>query len=263
MNRDSCLDRDSCLNRDGMPRKKGLTSKWVPFSFYFSCSLFCFSSALFVSACAPGPGAQASRSAEPSAEGPAQIVDVTESLATSAKETCFNGLDDNKNGLLEEGCDVHQGGLQFVVAWQEDQADLDLFVTDPFGQVAEQKGVTEAGLTRSSDCPTDDSECHGQNYENVYLDTDEIHPGRYLVRVRAEELPPGTRALSAQLGVRLPRETRAFALTFSAPGQETIVSFQVPESQATAPSETESTQPPHSGRSQSSPNGEPAASDPP
>src|SRR5262245_7499172 len=51
-------------------------------------------------------------------------------------EICFDARDNNCNGVLDEGCGVHTGILQFMIAWESAEADVDLNVTDPGGELA-------------------------------------------------------------------------------------------------------------------------------
>ena len=51
----------------------------------------------------------------------------------SAKEQC-NGIDDTCDGRVDEGCGFALGNLQITAAWNSD-ADIDLYVTDPAGEI--------------------------------------------------------------------------------------------------------------------------------
>ena len=144
----------------------------------------------------------------------------------SGAELCFNGLDDNRNTLIDEGCGVRQGQVQFVLAWDEEAADLDLYVTDPDGEIATNASATLLGLTLSPDCPKD-KRCAGQNFENAFLEELDTPCGNYRVRIRLEKLPPGRDQLLGTLGVRLPGGTRAYRLEFFAEGQEIFLEFDV------------------------------------
>lgn len=144
-----------------------------------------------------------------------------------AAETCFNAVDDNQNGLIDEGCGVNQGQVQFVLAWDEPLADLDLYVTDPNGQIAPADSATDLGLAKSLDCPDEKNVCAGQNYENVYLEEEEIPRGKYMVRVRVEKIPEGSPDLRARLSVRLPSGTKAHVIEFSREEQEVMLEFSV------------------------------------
>jgi len=106
-------------------------------------------------------------------ETPPDELVVSAPCVPSGPELCFNGVDDNCNGLLEEGCGIPSGLVQFVAAWSEPDVDVDLHVTDPNGEVAEVGHVTAGGLTKQHDCPGKQNLCYGQNFENVYLDGDD------------------------------------------------------------------------------------------
>src|SRR5262245_14798338 len=55
-------------------------------------------------------------------------------------EICFNARDDNCNGVIDEGCGVHTGILQFTIAWEAEEADVDLNVSDATGEQATKHG---------------------------------------------------------------------------------------------------------------------------
>lgn len=126
---------------------------------------------------------------------------------TTGPELCFNARDDNCNGIVDEGCGLQTGLVQFVIAWRDDAADVDLEVTDPKGELVEVGQENEAGFIKDRDCPGNGSDCHGQNYENVFLAEGREPPrGAYRVRIRLERLgteePPVEVNLGARLGPR-------------------------------------------------------------
>ena len=124
----------------------------------------------------------------------------------SSPELCGNALDDNGNGLADEGCGIATGLVQFLVAWDEPNADVDLRVTDPNGELAETGRPTASGLVKERDCPGRDGECRGRNLENVYLEQGELVRGEYRVRIRLVSLsgaePPISVRFAARLGAR-------------------------------------------------------------
>lgn len=157
------------------------------------------------------------------------VVEVLELDAFGGAEVCFNGLDDNGNLLIDEGCGVAQSEVQFVLAWTDPSADLDLYVSDPDDHLAVADGTTSLGLTLSADCPEDRKNCHGQNFENAYLEQPDPAPGTYRVRIRVEKIPVAIDRIEATLGVRTPKGTMAHQIVFFSEGQEAFLEFDVPE----------------------------------
>ena len=127
-------------------------------------------------------------------------------VVTAGPERCADAVDDNGNGLADEGCGIPSGLIQFMVAWDEPGADVDLRVTDPNGELCEVGRPTESGLVKERDCPGRNGECRGKNYENVYLEGGELLRGKYRIRVRLESTggadPPVRVRLAARLGPR-------------------------------------------------------------
>ena len=127
------------------------------------------------------------------------------SVATGP-ELCGNALDDNGNGLADEGCGIAMSSVSFLAAWDEPKADVDLLVVDPNGELVEVGRPTESGLVRERDCPGRDDECRGKNLESVYQEQGEPAPGKYQVRIVLVSLggaePPVEVRFSARLGSR-------------------------------------------------------------
>lgn len=135
----------------------------------------------------------------------------TWACAPGGPEQCSDARDNNCNGLADEGCGTGSGLIQFLIAWQED-ADLDLEVTDPDGAPARVGSVSGGGLIKDRDCPgRDDRRCRGVNVENVVLASNrDPQAGRYRIVVRLapqQELrEPVNVNLSARLGTRVRSE---------------------------------------------------------
>lgn len=123
---------------------------------------------------------------------------------TTSAEICGNAVDDNGNGLAEEGCGIPGGLVGFVAAWDEPTADVDLRVIDPSGELAETGRPTGSGLVKERDCPGRDGDCRSRNIENVYLERGEILRGDYRVHLRlvsiGGEEPPIEVRFAARLG---------------------------------------------------------------
>jgi len=144
-------------------------------------------------------------------------------LAPRGAEICFNATDDNGNGLLEEGCAIEQGDVQFLVAWHDGDVDVDLHVTGPSGETAAVGTRTRDGLTKIRDCPGEGQECQDRNQENVVLDGSEAAPGRYLVRVRLEDMGAQSPPVRVRLGTRSSGKTEGFLIELWDPGSEALV----------------------------------------
>lgn len=154
---------------------------------------------------------------------PAPRVRLLERASLGGAEICFNGLDDNENGLLDEGCGVEQGEPQFLLAWQDSVQDLDLWVADPQGEVAIEGIVTAGGLAKVQSCGPHLTECSGRSYENVIGQSEMALPGTYEVRVRWEQRAEGASPLRARLGVRLGGQTRAYEIELWAEATEALL----------------------------------------
>lgn len=131
---------------------------------------------------------------------------VTAACTPTGPELCFNANDDNCNGVIDEGCGVGTGVLQFMIAWGDSPADVDISVLDPNAARVSREGTrtTPSGLSLEKNCPDDG--CHQQNAENIYFDGTEPVRGRYVVEVklvdpRGAELPVKVH-LSARVGSR-------------------------------------------------------------
>jgi hypothetical protein len=146
---------------------------------------------------------------------------VLEPCLPQGYEVCFNALDDNCNGALEEGCGVPAGVVQFMIGWDALRADVDLNVTDPNGELIEAGRVVRSGLIKTRDCPGRRQECSGVNLENVFLEGNKAPTrGTYRVSVALESLggeqPPIWVNLSSRLGAR----RYAFEIRLLAPEDE-------------------------------------------
>lgn len=136
------------------------------------------------------------------------------SCAPSGPERCADGLDNNCNGLADEGCGQSSGLVQFLIAWSDD-TDLDLEVTDPTGSPARVGVVSSAGLLKDRDCPgRDERRCRGVNVENVVLAANrEVQHGEYVIVVRLAPRQEPAQPVEVNLSARLVE--RVFERTFS------------------------------------------------
>lgn len=173
------------------------------------------------------------RGPEVTAPGSAQrklgvTLDAPAPCVAPGAETCFNALDDNCNGLVDEGCGLPSALVTFSVAWQDRTADVDLLVTDPNDELVEVGRVSRSGLTKDQDCPgRQDAPC-STNLETVYLADKAPTSGRYKVSVRLERLGSDAPPLSAALGVRIGGLTTSRLLALRYPEDERRYTFALP-----------------------------------
>lgn len=143
---------------------------------------------------------------------------VERASVASGPEICGNAFDDNGNGLAEEGCGLTGGAVQFLIAWDEPSADVDLRVIDPNDELVEVGRPAESGLVKERDCPGREGECRGKNLETVYQEEGDPVAGKYVVRVVLVSLgnsePPVDVRLWARVG------SRSYSHTFQLPRAE-------------------------------------------
>ena len=151
---------------------------------------------------------------------------VKRACVPTGPELCFNAIDDNCNGILDEGCGVHTGAIQFAIAWDDPDADVDLNVIDPNGELVEVGRVTQSGLTKQRDCPGRSNACQGQNMENVYLEDGEPLAGAYSVSVRLEELGKSEPPVLVMLGARVGQKTYSLEFNLKRPEDEQQVTLE-------------------------------------
>jgi tRNA (guanosine-2'-O-)-methyltransferase len=181
------------------------------------------------------PGCGKQHPAAPAAKQGPRIVQLTltpgmvlrQACTPSGVEQCFNARDDNCNGIIDEGCGVATGLVQFAVAWSEPGADVDLEVTDPNGELAEVGRASKSGLVKDRDCPGKTSACRGQNMENVYLEEGDALRGKYRVRVRLEKLGGENPPIRVMLGARVGPKTYSLELELTKPEAEHVLVLEL------------------------------------
>lgn len=183
--------------------------------------------AALLAACGPSP-----KAADPSTKVTAKNLEAAGlelqmACMPTGPELCFNAVDDNCNGVIDEGCGVGTGVLQFTVAWGDSPADVDLVVTDPNGgRVYEGNRNAPSGLRLDKDCPGDDG-CHGQNIENVFLDGLDPPKGKYQVEVRLTELRGADVPVKVRLGARVGSRTFGAELLLKGSDDKKSFSFEL------------------------------------
>jgi hypothetical protein len=180
-------------------------------------------------------GATAPRAAHegPSQEGGAEAetgpsIRAIEPCLPQGYEVCFNALDDNCNGALDEGCGTPAGVVQFMIGWDTLKADVDLNVTDPNGELIETGRVAQSGLIKSRDCPGRRQECGGVNLENVFLEGNKAPTrGTYRVSIALESLGGEQPPIWVNLSSRLGSKRYAFEVRLMSPEDERHVELSL------------------------------------
>jgi hypothetical protein len=132
----------------------------------------------------PPPSANVTiRASQPTAASGVTIVE--SSCQQGAPEQC-NGLDDNCDGVIDEGCGYQSGNIQITLGWHTG-ADLDMYVTEPSGNII-YYGASQSGsgghLDHDARGACADYQPGNYNVENVYWDMDSPPPGQYSVEVK-------------------------------------------------------------------------------
>jgi hypothetical protein len=133
-----------------------------------------------------------------------------EACTPTGPELCFNAIDDNCNGVIDEGCGEETGLLQFTIAWGDSAADVNLVVVTPaLERVPNGSGTAAPGFQFGRDCPGP-SGCGGQNVENIYFDGSEPPRGHYSVEVALVDLHGERPPVKVRFGARLLGKTVGF-----------------------------------------------------
>ena len=148
-----------------------------------------------------------------------------EACTPTGPELCFNAVDDNCNVVIDEGCGLPTGLLQFVIAWGSSPADVNLVMVTPKDERVpdERTHSTASGFHLDRDCPGDEG-CAGQNVENIYFDGPEPPRGRYTVHVTLADLHGAQPPVQVRFGARLGARSIGFDLELS-PGNNARKTF--------------------------------------
>jgi tRNA (guanosine-2'-O-)-methyltransferase len=158
-------------------------------------------------------------------EGPPDV-QLIMACTPTGPELCFNAVDDNCNGVIDEGCGVGTGVLQFTIAWGDSVADVDIVVTEPSGvRVFEGNRTSPSGMHLDRDCPGES--CNGQNIENVFFEGLDPPRGKYLVEVRLADLHGAPTPVHVRFGARIGTRTIGADLSLTAADEKKTFPFEL------------------------------------
>jgi hypothetical protein len=153
-------------------------------------------------------------------------VPLTMACTPSGAELCFDATDNNCNGVIDEGCGVDTGPLQFAISWPEG-SDVDLEVYDPSGNLAKPGERTEGALAKDRDCGRPQSSCHGQNMENVYFVGARPPAGRYRIEIKLDKPDDVRFPVKVRFGGRIGGKTFALDVEIASPEDAKVFAVSI------------------------------------
>lgn len=109
-------------------------------------------------------------------------VTVVEATCVQGGQEACNGIDDNCNGVVDEGCGYQTGAIQITSAWNTN-ADIDMYVTDPSGETLSYSHTNSAsgGVLDHDARGACVAQTANNRIENVYWNSPQPPHGTYTV----------------------------------------------------------------------------------
>jgi hypothetical protein len=176
----------------------------------------------------PPPSATVTVRATPTVSSGVQVVEV--SCAVGSQESC-NGLDDNCDGRIDEGCGYQSGNIQITLHWNTG-ADIDMYVTDPMNETIYYGDTTSSSggvldQDARGNCRTDQP---NPTIENVYWNAPNPPSGSYRVQLHYwGECNSGAGATLTTLSIAVGGQIiGAYNYTLMPQQRVDVASFQIP-----------------------------------
>ena len=154
-------------------------------------------------------------------------VQVLQAQCQQGTQEACNGLDDNCDGVIDEGCGYSGGNIQITAAWQT-ASDIDLHVVDPTGaEVFYGARNSASGGVLDHDA---NAACRiaPPTVENVYWNSPQPPSGAYQIRLVAYDMcgvPNTPTTLSISVGGRV---IGTYSVSFTQQNQSYTIPFTVP-----------------------------------
>ena len=162
-------------------------------------------------------------------EADADAEPVPRDCGAAVEETC-NALDDNCDGVIDEGCGYGGGLMQITASW-DTGSDIDLYVTGPSGELLSFQRPLSPGGGRvdhsgRGDC---DPTMPNPRLENIRWLHDRPTPGVYEVQLHYwGECVSGGGPTTATVSVAIDREIAGQYVYTLLPGERKVIArFQI------------------------------------
>ncbi len=139
-------------------------------------------------------------------------------------ELCFNAVDDDCNGLVDEGCGLPDGDVALLAAWDDNPASLDWVLYLPGGKKLDKANKKVGAFRYVKDCP---EACFGQNVEAIVAAEGTPARGRYRAELRLTSAIGAELPVRVRIALRFGTRVESSELTFDLDHEMRAVSFEL------------------------------------